>query len=584
MPTRTAPLNWRHLAARAATLGERLAGGVHVASGKTADPAVADARLTRWREVAARGDATRFIRVLDAHGLTDEAAARRLLGASVRLPPGAPLPGWARLARQFTRREPVRLARAALRRRVGPAVYDGLSRRAHAALERHLAARLDEAAAGARDVERQVRYAPAGSDAAPGPLAGEQIPWAELFPHYSVLARIAAGLVRDWITAHAEFLRRLRRDRSRLAAAFFPGTVDLGPVVRLEAGAGDSHRGGRSVLLLRFAGRDGPAPRRLVYKPRDVRPEQTWADLVDGVNTAGFRPALRAGRVLARGRGTGGAYGWMEWVAPVPRRGRAERARYGRRAGALLCLFHVGGGTDGHRENVVAAGEHPVLVDVETLAHPSPPAFPGRTAVVETLTSSVLRAFLVPVPAAFRPPPNDPTAPALWAPPAGFERRTHRGQDRPPPDRPHLDVPGREFLAGFRAMARFLATPAGRRERTRARRALSGQTVRRVWLATAFYDELRRRSGSARCLRDGADRGIELEWLRRVENTPRTPADVNAEAYALERLDIPYFAARATLPDDAPWLGADGASLTSHLAEQAALLARVLAATSRKPR
>lgn len=616
-------LFWREVAARAATLEERHHGTVLVVAARTGSAAanaeaeaVADARLTRWRETAARGDAGRFADVLSAHGLTDEAAAHRLLAAGpVRLPPGAPLPAWARTARRIVAARPggrvptavIGYAREWLRRRVGPVVYAGLSRRAHAALEARLSHRLAEAEAAPREVERCVRRALAGSDrVTPRSTTPSRV---ELFRHYPVLARVTAELVSDWVSAQAEFLRRLHRDRSRLAIAFFPGADDLGPVRTLDAGVSDEHHGGRTVLRLRFA-----HGRRLVYKPRDLGPEQVWGHLVRRWNAAaaanGVRaaPRLRAARVLARGRNGGThAYGWMEWVPSVPRRGRTQRALYARRAGALLCLFHVLGGTDGHAENLVAAGTDPVLVDAETLAHPPPPAFPGGSARTERLTRSVLRTFLVPVPAAFFAPPvasvttdDDeaaggiaPQSPVanVWTPPAGFERwRRPRGEgteddDEPvsgsvlPPRRLRLDVPRRELLAGFRAAGRVLASsPAGKRWRAHARRTLADRPVRRVRLPTTFYAALRRRSVAAHALRDGVDRDLELEWLRRTEGTTsRAPTgNLRAEIRALQQLDIPRFVAPARLPDDAPWLAADDASLAEHLGAQADLLLAVL--------
>ena len=45
--------------------------------------------------------------------------------------------------------------------------------------------------------------------------------------------------------------------------------------------------------------------------------------------------------------------------------------RFYHRQGALLALLYVLDGTDMHYENLIAVGEQPVLVDVETLFHPS---------------------------------------------------------------------------------------------------------------------------------------------------------------------------------------------------------------------
>src|SRR5262249_12442012 len=69
-------------------------------------------------------------------------------------------------------------------------------------------------------------------------------------------------------------------------------------------------------------------------------------------------------RVLDRRR-----YGWAEFVQAGPCGSREQVQRFYRRQGAYLALLYVLAATDFHYENVIAAGEHPVLVDLEALFH-----------------------------------------------------------------------------------------------------------------------------------------------------------------------------------------------------------------------
>ena len=41
--------------------------------------------------------------------------------------------------------------------------------------------------------------------------------------------------------------------------------------------------------------------------------------------------------------------------------------RFFRRAGAWLALFHCFAASDMHQENMIAAGDHPVPIDLETI-------------------------------------------------------------------------------------------------------------------------------------------------------------------------------------------------------------------------
>ena len=64
-------------------------------------------------------------------------------------------------------------------------------------------------------------------------------------------------------------------------------------------------------------------------------------------------------------------YGWAGFVAARACRTPTELAAYSRRAGAVITLARALAVSDLHFENVVPAGDRPVLVDLECVAHPS---------------------------------------------------------------------------------------------------------------------------------------------------------------------------------------------------------------------
>ncbi len=70
-------------------------------------------------------------------------------------------------------------------------------------------------------------------------------------------------------------------------------------------------------------------------------------------------------RVLVRD-----GYGWVEHVAAAACESGEEIERFYRRQGELLALLYVLDAADIHSENLIAAGEHPFLVDLEALFHP----------------------------------------------------------------------------------------------------------------------------------------------------------------------------------------------------------------------
>src|SRR5207344_2189252 len=91
-------------------------------------------------------------------------------------------------------------------------------------------------------------------------------------------------------------------------------------------------------------------------------------------------------------------YGWAGHVEPGPCADAAGLARFYRRQGAHLALLYPLQGTDIHFENVIACGDEPVLIDVETLFHPltAPPPPAGSDPAAAALDSSVFRTSLLP--------------------------------------------------------------------------------------------------------------------------------------------------------------------------------------------
>ena len=153
-------------------------------------------------------------------------------------------------------------------------------------------------------------------------------------------------------------------------------------------GAGDSHRGGRTVAILTFE--DGG---RVVYKPRDVRPEAVYNEFLRRTNRwAGDLP-LRVYEVLVRD-----GYGWIEFVHASPSREVGSAPAFYRRMGRLLRLLQLLGGYDLHWQNAVLSEEQLVVLDLEGLLAVQPAhqnAGPGAVAL-RRLRESALATWILP--------------------------------------------------------------------------------------------------------------------------------------------------------------------------------------------
>ncbi|MER5357464.1 type 2 lanthipeptide synthetase LanM family protein [Streptomyces sp. NPDC002785] len=284
-------------------------------------------------------------------------------------------------------------------------MQDGLPRRlsrfvdldaVHDDFERHLSRRLARLAARTLVLELHMARRD-GRLAGDGPqdrftdflrLTGARSGLTALCTTYPVLARILARTALDAAAALTEMLVRFAADRPVLPGVHASRGEEAwdGRLVGVEPGAGDGHRGGRTVMLLRFE--DGA---RLVYKPRPLAAHGHFNELVQWFNALPGTPGLRTLALLDRG-----PYGWVEFVAERPCRSARQVETFYRRQGALLALLHALDGTDLHHENLIADGEYPVLVDVETLFHPPLPTAGSDDPAARALHDSVHRVGLLP--------------------------------------------------------------------------------------------------------------------------------------------------------------------------------------------
>ncbi|WP_426751188.1 type 2 lanthipeptide synthetase LanM family protein [Myxococcus sp. Y35] len=381
-----------------------------------------------------------------------------------------------------------------------------------------------------------------------------------ILERYPVMARCAVERIAQWEAAALELMRRLAEDAPRLWE-HFQGGRSPGALVEARGGLSDPHRGGRGVFILRFE-----SGLRLVYKPRSLGAESGLNQLLAWLNAHGATPALKGAAVLDRGD-----YGWMEHIAPAPCASEDEVRRFYARQGAYVALMHVLDGTDLHFENLVAAGEHPVLVDVETLFHPLSGTRSPRDAehAPEAPPVSVLRSGLLPQQFWGTRNKGGVDLSGLGAragqlTPQAVLVSAERGTDRMRFERRPVALPAannlprlegqeapvlayRDALAdGFSRMYGLLLE---HREALLAEdgplAAFEDVPMRVLFRNTAVYGALLFESYHPHALTDGLERQRFFDHLwRGVLTVPDLETLVPLETAELERGDLPYFAAR----------------------------------------
>lgn len=181
-----------------------------------------------------------------------------------------------------------------------------------------------------------------------------------LLRRHPVLARLVMTRLELWLVNSIELARRLRTDWPAIVKTFGGAAADAGPITAIVGRLGDSHRGGRAVARVDLA-----SGFRLVYKPRPLAIELHFQQLLSWINARGVSTPFRPLAMVARAE-----HGWVEHVEERPCRTPAELERFYRRQGGYLALLYLLQGCDIHYGNVIADGEHPLLIDLESLCTP----------------------------------------------------------------------------------------------------------------------------------------------------------------------------------------------------------------------
>lgn len=176
---------------------------------------------------------------------------------------------------------------------------------------------------------------------------------------YAPLARSLMLLRSHWLKFALEFLHHLCVDWDTLCREIFAGQAP-GKLIHVSCGEGDVHKQGRSTLALSFA-----SGAKLIYKPRSMAVDCHFQELLLWLNERGDHLSFRLTRVINRGK-----YGWSEFIPTTPCASAEELARFYERQGGYLALFYALEMIDVHYENLIASGEHPVMIDLESLLHP----------------------------------------------------------------------------------------------------------------------------------------------------------------------------------------------------------------------
>jgi type 2 lantibiotic biosynthesis protein LanM len=583
---------YERLIVRAATIDELLSDDFEPIPGQKGDADLATQRLAAWCRSSASGDRSLFARRLDRDGLAMDRVLTRL--AAVRRKASVSPPGWiedaiwieAALRSPSKNVEPtaghhqtepyafehlfmpvVEQAEALLWSGVDARAYDRLNESARACLRNALLKELSGLATPAIyecfAKTRKAGETPPGTGTSrydqfvAAMKAGD---FRRLFEDRPVLLRLIATITRQWIDTSREFVLRLDADLVAICRDLLPSSTES-RVAKIEGELADPHNGGHSVQIVSFENGG-----RVVYKPKDLRLDAAWYALIERLNEAGPSSDLKAVRTITRG-----GYGWTEFIEHAGCVDQDGCKRYFRRAGAWLALLHCFAATDMHQENLIAAGEHPVPIDLETIFQATAeenkdqdPEALAYDAAQETVANSVMMVGLLP--AYGRGIDNNVFAVGgltsdwnvkiklRWNNINTDAMRPTKSKEagNTTPNLPHVDSRYAkfadhidDFIVGFADYAKFLLLWRGDTKQPDLFNDFAGIVVRTVIRPTRFYYMLLQRLKNHRTMEDGVMWSAQADFIARLadwekDTDPLWPLQ-RAERSALLALNVPHF-------------------------------------------
>lgn len=208
----------------------------------------------------------------------------------------------------------------------------------------------------------------------------------EFLGRYPVLHRTLCENIKFVAEFAAEVLLRLRADQKEIEDKLCVGKR-FDDIREIHANVSDSHNSNRVVVILLL---DNGV--KIVYKPHSIKNEIIYQDLLNWLYEINGLSAYH--RLLLEKDN----YGWESFEEQQSCLTVDQAQRYYVRFGMAIFLSYILGTTDLHYENVIAFGEYPIFIDLETLI-----GNPERSPIVSTyvkikneINKSVLCSGLMP--------------------------------------------------------------------------------------------------------------------------------------------------------------------------------------------
>lgn len=177
----------------------------------------------------------------------------------------------------------------------------------------------------------------------------------EFYSRYPVCTRLAVTKISYLIRAFSEAYSRLNYNFDKINLELFDGDLS-NKVVGMKCSEGDSHQEGRSVIIFELDNYN------LVYKPRNLKVVESYNKFINWINKNSGLLDLLENKGIYYDKFT-----FEKFVQYKDCSSEKEVKNYYTRFGQLIAVAYEICGNDFHLENLIANGEYPVLIDLETI-------------------------------------------------------------------------------------------------------------------------------------------------------------------------------------------------------------------------
>jgi type 2 lantibiotic biosynthesis protein LanM len=188
--------------------------------------------------------------------------------------------------------------------------------------------------------------------------------------------------IEQWFINCMNIYERYKNDMHEIESVIFSGE-NPGLLLNLDIDMGDKHINGESVSMLTF--KNG---KKLIYIPGERKLHKHFKELTDWIDSF-LNIGFKNPKYIIHNTHT-----WIEFIEEKSCSEEYQINSFYTRTGANIALLYALEGSDFHYENIIACGEYPVIIDLESFFHPAMPYENNDNTL--GLNNSVLKTGLLP--------------------------------------------------------------------------------------------------------------------------------------------------------------------------------------------